>query len=142
MHQPKPQSRRRTQRGGVLVEGALTMTSVLFLVVTVVDLAQFFFIQQSLAERVRYATRRAGVQVLNATAITNLILYDSPTVTGTPPRYFGLNSSNVDVQITGLNTNAARVRVKISGYSFPMISPFFQGLQGIPITVSTTLEVP
>ncbi|HBY60208.1 MAG TPA: hypothetical protein DEH78_10320 [Solibacterales bacterium] len=122
----------------------MTTVTFLFLLLSVIDLAQFLFIHQSLAERVRFATRSGGVQILNATAITNIVLYGKSTIaSGTTPKpFFGLKSSQVEVAITGQNTNAARVRVKISGYNFATVTPFFKGLAGIPVQVTMPLEVP
>ncbi len=58
-----------------MLEGALTLTTVIFMLVGVLDFGQFLYLHQALTERVRGVARTGAIANYNATSIQNLIAY-------------------------------------------------------------------
>ena len=132
---------RRRARGSALVE--ISLVAVLFfgIVIAIMDLARFLFCEQALVERARAAARWGAVtDPANTIAIKNVVLYSRSTVPAGGASYFGLTSDMVAVTTPDSGTDNYRLVVTISGYSFPLISPFLSGnFGGAPITVSMPL---
>jgi len=130
------------RRGSVMVE--LTLIFVLFstLLIGILDFGQSLFYQQGVVERVRVAARYGSIHdPTDTTAITNVLLYNqSQTPTDGRSAYFRLSASMVNVSTAGAGTDNYRLVVKLSGYSFPMITPLLSSsYSGPPITVSQPL---
>jgi Flp pilus assembly protein TadG len=124
--------RRRRSRGSALVEGTLILLSVALLLIAAFDFGQFLFVHQALVERARRAARWGVVNNPNDyTSIRNMVLYHSPVssqpdgTTLTP--YMGLTNSNVDVAVLGAGTDAERLRVRITGFRYTVVSPYIAG---------------
>ncbi|HEY2013967.1 MAG TPA: TadE family protein, partial [Bryobacteraceae bacterium] len=63
-------------RGSVMVELSLVATAFLVLLIGILDLGQFLFLQQAVVERARYAARWGALNdPTNSTAIQNMVLY-------------------------------------------------------------------
>lgn len=133
-------ARRRNQKGHAMLEGALTSLLFFTLVIGAFDFGQFLFIHQALVERVRLAARWGAVDGgANLAGVKNVVLYNQPQVAD-KPGYFGLTSSMVSVNTADLNTDNARLTVKVSQYPFTSLSPFIAGNHtGRPIQVSVPL---
>jgi hypothetical protein len=131
----------RKQRGSALVESAFVLTTVIFMMISIMDFAQFLFIHQSLVEAGRRATRYGVANPYDEQGIRNIVLYDSVIVpTGGQPR-FGLESSMVDVSRFDAGTTSDRIQVKIVNYRFQVYTPLIAGtLQGLPITTTLPYE--
>jgi hypothetical protein len=127
-----------------MLEGALTLTTVIFMIVGVLDFGQFLYLHQALTERVRGVARTGAIASYSTTSIQNLIAYGtiSPADT-TVPGFFGLQTSNIAVVFSDANTNATRLNVTISGLSYPIISPLIAGnFTNLPIKITVPMETP
>jgi Flp pilus assembly protein TadG len=132
------------QRGAAMLEGALTLSAVILMIVGVLDVGQFLFLHQALTERVRGAARTSVIANYDTTSIQNLVVYGTTTPQDAQlPGYYGLRTSNISVVFSGANTNAARLNVTISGLNYPVISPLMAGnFTNLPIKVTVPLETP
>lgn len=134
--------RNSRQRGSNLVEGALILLTFLLLLIGIVDFGQVLYFHQVLVERARTGARYGAVNPTNADSIKNMVVYNTPTVSGFPsPVVGGLTTAMVNVQNTGANSNEARVVVTISGYNIQFLSPYIaQSFTNRPIVVGATAE--
>jgi Flp pilus assembly protein TadG len=106
------------------------------------DFGQFLFMHQALVERTRSAARWGSVNdPTNATSIKNMVMYNQSTTPGLgTSSYFNLTTSNVDVSTSGYGTDNYTLNVKVSGYSYVVLSPGLTGtFTGPPITVNIPL---
>jgi Flp pilus assembly protein TadG len=134
--------RRRNSKGTALVEMALICLVFACLLIGAFDFGQFLFVHQALVERARYAARWGAINdPTNSASIKNMVRYyqsaDPPSGTAS---YFNLSDSNVTVTNPGSGTNNYYLNVRISGYSFTVLSPYIAGnFTGPPVTVSVPL---
>jgi Flp pilus assembly protein TadG len=135
-------SRRRRSRGDVLIETALIFIVFAGMMIGTFDFGQFLFIHQALVERARSAARWGAVNdPTNTTSIQNMVLYNQPArpEEGTAT-YFNLTASNVSVTNPDSGTDQYRLNIRISGYSYNILSLYIAGsYTGPPITVSVPL---
>lgn len=135
-------SRRQTTRGSVMVELSLIAVMVFLILIGIMDFGQLLYCQQALVERARSAARWGAVTNPSDTlAIKNMVLYSAPMAPadGQAPS-FGLTPAMVNVTTPDSGTDNYRLVVRISGYSFRILSPFFAGRHtGAPISVSVPL---
>jgi len=135
-------SLRKTSSGGsVIVETALIFLVFACLLLGAFDFGQFLFVHQALVERARYAARWGAISdPTNGTAITNMVLYNAPTGSGTG--YFNLTSANVFVTNPGVGTDNYVLNVQLSGYKYTRVSPYIAGsYTGPQINVSVPLGI-
>jgi Flp pilus assembly protein TadG len=134
-------ARRRKSGGSVMVETALIFLVFACLLLGAFDFGQFLFVHQALVERARYAARWGAISdPTNATAITNMVLYNAPTGSGTG--YFNLTSANVFVTNPGVGTDNYVLNVQLSGYKYTRVSPYIAGsYTGPQINVSVPLGI-
>ena len=127
-----------------MLEAALTLSAVVMMIVGVFDFGQFLYLHQALTERVRGAARTGAIANYNTAAIQNLIVYGTTTSEHPDdPGFLGLRTSNVAVVFAGVNTNATRLKVTISGLHYPIISPLIAGnYTNLPIKVTVPMETP
>jgi len=117
--------RRYGQKGQTLLETSLVLSTLLLMLVGIVDFGQFLFFHQVLTDRARAGARYAAVNPYDATAIQNVVVYNSSTAPGgSPVGLFGLTTSNVTVTPTPSTGTPDYVQVKISGFPIHLISPF------------------
>src|ERR1700688_3256521 len=96
-------SRRSKSSGSVIVETALIFLVFACLLLGAFDFGQFLFVHQALVERARYAARWGAItDPTDSVSITNMLLYNSATGSGTG--YFNLTSANVFVTNPGVGT--------------------------------------
>jgi Flp pilus assembly protein TadG len=136
-------SRRRRQRGNSVVEGALVMSVFLFMFLGIADFAQITFLQQSIAERARFAARAAISGGYDDTAIKNLIVYNQVTAPDSQATsgLFGLRPSNVTVQRLDDDSTEQRIYITVTNYQFTSISPLLgRTYSNIPVRVVMQLE--
>ena len=132
---------RKKSGGSVIVETALIFLVFACLLLGAFDFGQFLFVHQALVERARYAARWGAISdPTNSTAITNMVLYNAPTGSGTG--YFNLTSANVFVTNPGVGTDNYVLNVQLSGYKYTRVSPYIAGsYTGPQINVSVPLGI-
>jgi Flp pilus assembly protein TadG len=132
---------RQKEGGSVIVETALIFLVFACLLLGAFDFGQFLFVHQALVERARYAARWGAISdPTNATAITNMVLYNAPTGSGSG--YFNLTAANVFVTSPGVGTDNYVLNVKLSGYTYIRVSPYMAGSYvGPQINVSVPLGI-
>uniref|UniRef100_Q01SC1 TadE family protein n=1 Tax=Solibacter usitatus (strain Ellin6076) TaxID=234267 RepID=Q01SC1_SOLUE len=131
----------KRRRGSTIVELSLVGSLFFILLLGIMDMGQFLFVQQAIVERARSAARWGAVtDPANTAAIQNMVLYLQPAapVHGTPS--FGLTPAMVAVSTVDPGTDDYRLTVRISGYSYQVLSPYLAAsYQGSPITISVPL---
>jgi Flp pilus assembly protein TadG len=135
---------RHQRRGAAMLEGALTLTATLFMIIGVLDFGQFLHLHQALTERVRGVARKGAIANYDASSVQNLIAYGTTTPASPgAPGYFGLQPSNISVVFSGAGTNAARLTVRVSGLHYLVLSPLIHGtFLNLPVTIAVPMETP
>lgn len=134
--------RGRAQKGGAILEGALTISVFLMMLIGVLDLGQFLFVHATLTERARSAARQGSVLQLTTTQVQNLVLYGTTSAQDKPP-FLGLSASNVSVATAGANTNSTRLVVTLTGARLPLYSPLLpRTMTNLRIEVASPIESP
>ncbi|MSV36073.1 MAG: hypothetical protein EXQ47_10840, partial [Bryobacterales bacterium] len=77
------------QRGSNLVEAALILLTFLLLLIGIVDFGQVLYFHQVLVERARTGARYGAVNPTNTTGIQNMVVYNTPTTSGSPSAVVG-----------------------------------------------------
>jgi Flp pilus assembly protein TadG len=124
-----------------MVELSLIGTIFFVLLLGIVDLGQYLFIQQAIVERARAAARWGAVNdPTNSGAIRNMVLYLQPSAPANERPSLGLTAGMVDVSTADAGTDNYRLVVQISGYSSQVLSPYLAGsYRGAPVTVAVPL---
>jgi Flp pilus assembly protein TadG len=134
--------RRRTSKGNAMLETALIFLVFVPMLLGAFDFGQFLFIHQALVERARSAVRWGAINdPTDSTSITNMMLYNQAAA---PPSgtasYFNVTAANVAVTNPGSGTDNYYLNLRISGYSYTVLSPYIGGsYTGPSITVSVPL---
>lgn len=146
LNSQRRQKRVDPKRGAAMLEAALTLLAFLTMVLGVLDFGQFLYVHQALTERVRFSARTGAAKLLDAATIRNLVVYgttNSPSGSPPPPGFLGLTPGNVSISFDGANTNAVRLQVSVTGYQYPVFSPFIAGRRSnMAIRVTVPLETP
>ena len=119
---------RRGRSGSALVEGALVLTVLVFVLLGIVDVGQVLVAHQALVERVRAGARYAVVHQYNPTAIRNVVLYNTPDPAAGSAAMLGLTEEMVQVNLVSADTPEARVEIRIVDYPFRFLTPMLRGL--------------
>jgi Flp pilus assembly protein TadG len=113
------------RKGQTLLETSLVLSTLLLMLIGIIDFGQFLFFHQVLTDRARAGARYAAVNPYDATTIQNIVVYNSATApSGNPAGLFGLTTSNVTVTPTPSTGAPNYVQVKISGFPIHLISPY------------------
>ena len=133
--------RAKTLLGSAMVESALIGVVFFVILIGIFDCGQFLFLQQAMVERARSAARWGAVtDPTNSDAIRNMVLYLQPTVPAGGKASFGLTGDMVSVSTADAGTDNYRLVLRISGYSFTVLSPYLaRSYRGAPISVSVPL---
>jgi len=134
-HAAQAGRRSRRQRGQALVESVLTLTAFLAIFMGMIEVGEILYIHQTLVERTRSAVRWGAVNVWDSTnsptAISNVVLYGTPTPADNATPIFGLSSSNVSVTRPQPDYSSAdRVVVSVSGYTLTFFTNAIVQLSG------------
>src|SRR6187549_2321963 len=117
-------SRASGRRGSAVVEAALTVSAMLFLIIGTLDIARILFMHQMISERAAKAVRWGAAHDFNETSIANVLLYGSAVPAEDAQSLFGLGNGNVSViRETGVNGMPDRVRMTVSGWNYRFLSP-------------------
>lgn len=125
------------------MEGALVMGVFIFIFLGIADFAQLMVVQQSIAERARFAGRAAIQGGFDDAAIKNLLVYNQPTQPNLESTrgLFGLRPSNVSVQRLDEDSTEQRIYITVTNYQFTTISPLLgRTYSNIPVRVVMQLE--
>lgn len=135
--------RRRSQRGSsALLEGALSLLTLMIMIIFVVEMGRMLLYQQFFTERARAAARNATVSHYSASAIQNYVCYNGVNApAGSPPGFLGLAPSMVTVSRLGTAGNwDDRIQVTISNYPMFDLIPLFKHNYTVP-PVTVTIPV-
>jgi hypothetical protein len=117
----------RRRRGSTLVESAIVMLLFLVILIGVLDAAQVLFFHQFLTDRVRSGARYAVVHAYSASAIRNVVVYNTASPEPGMAGLFGLTPDMVHVNRYGAGTADDRVEAEIDGYGMRFLSPWLAG---------------
>lgn len=136
-----PGTRKAGRKGNAFVEGALVLSTVLFTLIGIVDVGQVLVMHQGIVERVRAGARYGVVNPYDATAITNVVLYNSPAPAAGSKPLLNLDASLVTVTSYSPLTPEARIEVRVDNYPFHFFSPLIAGTYTAqPIVADIPLE--
>ena len=142
--------KRRRQRGAALVETALVLTTLLGMIVFIVDMGRILLIQQFIGERARIGVRSAVVNNWDASQVANYVIYGSPGTAqnggggnnqSNQPGFLGLLPSQVTfTSYPDSGIGDARYQVTVKGVPLFTWIPFIAGQYNSP-TVTATMTV-
>jgi Flp pilus assembly protein TadG len=121
---------RRGERGQSLVESGLVLLIFIPLLFGIMDFGQFLYLNQSLTERVRAATRYGAVHTFtDGSDSVNMAIYNDPAgmangATATLPNLQSSTSTSngyVAATLTGAGTDDALITVTITNYPYYFI---------------------
>ncbi len=118
---------KRKQRGSAMLEAALIITVFMVTLIAIFDISMYLFLTQSVKERCRQALREGVVQVFDATAIENVVLYGQATEPAGAGPSFNLERSMINVERLSAGTSEDRIALTISGYSYRLLTPTLTG---------------
>ncbi|MFN3324438.1 MAG: TadE/TadG family type IV pilus assembly protein [Bryobacteraceae bacterium] len=130
-----------TRKGATLVEGALVLSTLLIMILTIMDLGQMLFFLQLLNDRCREGARYATVSTYDTNAIKRYIAYGDAGSNRTGTGLFGLTPAMIAVNRYGANTPEDRIEVIIQNFPLTYFSPLLYGQYGHrPFRVVTLVE--
>jgi hypothetical protein len=143
--------RRRRQRGTALVETALVLTTLLGMILFIVDMGRILLIQQFIGERARLGVRNAVVHNWDPSQVANYVVYGSPgsaqdgggnvQSNTQQPGFLGLLPSQVTfTSFPDSGIGDARYQVTVQGVPLFTWIPFIAGQYNSP-TVTATMPV-
>lgn len=130
MQRTQPSTGRRLRQAGQsMVETALVLTTVVAMIIFIMDMGRMLLTQQYLVDRARLGARNAAVNNWTATQVQNFVCYNSTTAPqGGGAGLLGLSPSQVSYQTLGsTSTGDYRVQVKITGVSMLTWIPYMSG---------------
>ncbi len=130
---------KKERKGSAILEGALVMSTAMFMIIFVMEMGRFLMIQQWTSERARTVARMAAVNNWDQTAVGNVVCYNSTTAPqGGGPGYMGLVPSEVTYARLG-SAGAADDRVQVKIQNVPVLTwlPLISGTYKLPPVVVT-----
>jgi uncharacterized membrane protein len=134
--------RNRKRKGQAMVESTFVLLAAIMMLVGTFDLAQIFFVHQSLVERTRLTSRYAASNYSDPNTATNYFLYGTATQPGiSTATFLGVQPSMVSVVRYDANTNNDRMQVSVRDYNYQFIMPYMAGIYtGKPIVATAPTE--
>ena len=118
---------KKNQRGAVLVETALTLLTVIMLILGGMDLGQVLMQLQYFENRARATARWASTHTTDPTIIKNYGAFGTPTpAPGVTTGSFGLSPAHITVATPGAGTPSYRIEVSITK-PLQFFTPFLRG---------------
>jgi hypothetical protein len=144
---PKDAKRRR-RRGAALVETALVLTTLLGMIVFIMDMGRILLIQQFIGDRARTGVRGAVVNNWTASQVANYVVYGSPgsaqndggnnNSSSAQPGFLGLLPSQVTfTSFADSGIGDARYQVTVQGVPLFTWIPFIAGQYTSPTVIAT-----
>ena len=141
MKEPRNRRNGRAQKGATLVESALVLTTIICMIVFVMDMGRILLTQQFISERARVTVRNAVVNNWTQTQAANFLCYNStaaPNGDSTTPGYLGLLPSQVTYNTLGTSTASDyRLQIVVSGVPMWTWVPFISGSYTAPPVTAT-----
>ena|SRR5579859_2390452 len=126
------------RKGQAILETGLVLSSLLLMIVGIMDFGQFLFYHQVLTDRARAGARYAATNTYDATSIQNMVVYNSTTApSGGGAGLFGLTTAEVVVTPTPNTATPTYVQVKITGFPIKLLSPFLTKSYSMRDTIVT-----
>ena len=122
-----------------MLETALVVSTLLGMVLFILDMGRMLLWQQFFMERARQGARSAVVNNWDQTALRNFVCYNSTTAPdGNPPGFLGLLPSQVTLTKQGdSGANDARYKVGIQGVTLFLWIPGIAGRYTMPPVIAT-----
>lgn len=122
---PKKQDRLRNERGVQLVELALVLPVMFFLLASIAEFGRYFYTFNTLSKATRAAARHLSGKPFTETEKTkarNIAVCGNPTsCSGITPILSGLSSSNIEITSAGGTLIPKTVKVRIINYQYQPI---------------------
>ena len=108
-----------------MIETGIVLLALLLMIVGIMDFGQFLFFHQALVDRARAGARYAIANTYSATAIKNVVMFDSPTNPGGATKgLFGLTAAYINVIPTPNAAAPTWIEVNITGFPIVLLSPY------------------
>jgi Flp pilus assembly protein TadG len=132
-------TKRRSERGGTLVELAIAATVFLTSMFAVLEFGRALWVHNALSDAARRGARHATLKGAGGSAeVKNVVVYGDPAG-GTQPLVPNLTTTNVNVAYsTDYGLNDGTVTVSITNYQFQFVLPLLTTSISMP-AYSTTL---
>ena len=132
---PTPRSNNR--RGVTMIESALTLSLLIFVLIGIVDIGTVLFTYQGLVQRAHAGARYAVVNTYDEEKIRNVVAYGSPDG---GVSILGLHPEMVEVVVEDIDNQTTRIVVAIGNYPVRLFTPFVAGSFNLPpiLAVLTT----
>jgi Flp pilus assembly protein TadG len=132
-------NRKKHQRGQAMLETALVMTTLVGMLVFIMDMGRLLLIQQWVGERARATARAASVNNWNSTQAANYLVYNTTTApNGGGAGYLGLLTSQVSYTFLGSsNSPDYRLQVKVSGVPVLTFIPYMANTYTLAPIIAT-----
>jgi osmotically-inducible protein OsmY len=133
-------SRAQSKRGATLVEMALVITTLLIMILFVLDMGRVLLLGQYVTARASETARAAAMKNWTADQVKNYLVYDRPD----PPEggfpasgLMGLTKSQVSYSLLGTAKKPDyRVHVEVSNIQAAMFTPFLSSRYSFPKVVT------
>ena len=125
---PIPRSQNR--RGVTMIESALTLSLLLFVLIGIVDIGTVLFTYQGLVQRAHAGARYAIVNTYDEEKIKNVVVYGSPN--GGSSAILALSTEMVEVVSDDVDNQTSRVVVTIGNYPVRLFTPYVAGSFNLP----------
>ena len=112
--------KRDRRRGSAILEGALTLTIALMTLIVIIEVGVTMVLYQGAAERARHGARYAAVNPTETQKIKNVILYGTPTGSGSG--LFGITSEDITVSVNELDNETSGALIEVSVKSYRMLT--------------------
>jgi Flp pilus assembly protein TadG len=118
---------RAGERGGTLIEFAITASVFFMMLVGIAAASHLFFTHNALDDATRRGARYAALQLNNAaadTAIKNMVVYGTPTIGADSKSLIrGLTVDNVFIDRADFGVGTGTVTVRIDNYTYSLVIP-------------------
>ena len=129
----------KSQKGAALVETALVLTTLLSMILFIMDMGRVLLIQQYITERARTTVRSAVVNNWSTDDARNFLIFNNTTAPeGGGSGFLGLLPSQVSSQTLGtVGEPNHRLQITVSNVPAVVFTPYLNGSFTLPPIVAT-----